>query len=131
MDANLSAAAQHVGLAREALAAARLLRDAGLPRSTVDRAYYAAFHAAAALLASVGVYPGTHDGVIAMLSLHFVNPGTLPADTGRRLQQLLSDRLVADYKGYLDQGPEDAAAAVEAAEAIAAACLEQLPPEVL
>jgi uncharacterized protein (UPF0332 family) len=43
----------------------------------------------------VGVYPGTHDGVIAMLSLHFVKPGALPATTDKDLQHLYHQRLIA------------------------------------
>jgi hypothetical protein len=127
MDANLSAARQHISLAREALDAARLLRDSALTRSSIDRAYYAAFHAASALLAAVGVYPGTHDGVIAMLSLHFVKPGALPGTTGKDLQHLYNQRLIADYKGYLDQDISEAQACVQTAEAILASCLARLP----
>jgi uncharacterized protein (UPF0332 family) len=55
MDPNLIAARQHVALAQEALDAARLLHQHGMARSSIDRACYAAFHAASALLASVGV----------------------------------------------------------------------------
>lgn len=127
MDANLSAARQHVALAQEALAAARLLKDSGLVRSSIDRAYYAAFHGASALLASVGVYPATHDGVIAMLSLHFVRQGALPGETGKALQQLYNQRLIADYKGYLDQDATEAQACVASAEAVLASCLARLP----
>jgi len=127
MDPNLSAARQHVSLAQEALDAARLLRDSGLTRSSIDRAYYAAFHGASALLASVGIYPGTHDGVIAMLSLHFVKPGALPATTGKDLQHLYNQRLIADYKGYLEQDIGEAQACVAVAEVILTACLARLP----
>jgi hypothetical protein len=127
MDANLTAAQQHVSLAREALAAARLLVDSDMARSSIDRAYYAAFHAASALLASIGIYPGTHDGVIAMLSLHFVKPGDLPAATAKELQHLFNQRLIADYKGYLEQDLAEARACVASAERIQAACLARLP----
>jgi hypothetical protein len=131
MDPNLSAARQHLALAREALNAARLLRDSGLPRSSIDRAYYAAFHAASALLASVGIYPGTHDGVIAMLSLHFVRPGALPGTADKDLQHLYNQRLIADYKGYLDQDVGEAQACVQTAEAVLASCLARLPEDAL
>lgn len=77
MDANLSAAQEHRALAEEALQAAELLHAHGLYRSSIDRSHSAAFHAASAGLASRGIYPSSHEGVIAMLSLHFVKPGSL------------------------------------------------------
>lgn len=108
MDENLTAARQHAELSREALQAARLLLEHGLYRSSIDRSYYAAFHAASALLASRGIYPGSHDGVIAMLALHFVKAGSLPKASGRALQDLYNQRLIADYKGYLEQDATEA-----------------------
>ncbi len=108
MDQDLTAARIHADQAREALRAAELLADHGLARSSVERSYYAAFHAASALLASRGIFPNSHDGVIAMLSLHFVKAGALPKEAGRDLQRLQDQRLIADYKGYLDQDRADA-----------------------
>jgi uncharacterized protein (UPF0332 family) len=108
MDANLAAAHLQAELAREALKAAELLVANGLARSSIDRSYYAAFHAASALLASRGIFPGSHDGVIAMLALHFVKAGALPKGAGRDLQRLQDQRLIADYKGYLDIQPRQA-----------------------
>jgi uncharacterized protein (UPF0332 family) len=116
MDANLTAARQHAELSREALDAARLLLAHSLYRSSIDRSYYAAFHAASALLASHGIYPGSHDGVIAMLALHFVKAGALPKASGRALQDLYNQRLIADYKGYLEQDAGEAQACLKQAE---------------
>jgi uncharacterized protein (UPF0332 family) len=62
--------------------------------------------------------------VIAMLSLHFVRPGALPAETGKGLQHLYNQRLIADYKGYLDQSLTEASACVELAASILGSCLE-------
>jgi uncharacterized protein (UPF0332 family) len=115
MDENLAAARVQAKLDREALKAAEPLAQNELPRSSIDRCYYAAFHAASALLASRGIFPGSHDGVIAMLSLHFVKAGALPKDAGRDLQRLHDQRLIADYKGYLDQDSRDAADCLQTA----------------
>lgn len=115
MDANLSAALEHRALAQEALQAAELLHTHGLYRSSIDRSHSAAFHAASALLASRGIYPSSHDGVIAMLSLHFVKPGSLPKTAARSLQDLYNRRLIADYKGYLEQTAEEAAESLKQA----------------
>jgi uncharacterized protein (UPF0332 family) len=126
MDENLTAAGQQRELAREALRAAELLAGAGLARSSIDRSYYAAFHAASALLASRGIFPSTHDGVVAMLSLHFVTVGALPKDAARRLQDLQNQRLIADYKGYLEQDTAEAAACLDAARGFVAQALALL-----
>ncbi len=96
MDENLTAARQHADLAREALRAAELLLEHGLSRSSIDRSFYAAFHAASALLASRGIYPGSRDGVIAMFSLHFVKSGALPKEATWRLPDPYNRRLIAD-----------------------------------
>ena len=126
MDANLAAAHLQAELAREALQAAELLVANGLARSSIDRSYYAAFHAASALLASRGIFPGSHDGVIAMLALHFVKAGALPKGAGRDLQRLQDQRLIADYKGYLDQDAADAAECLATAQRFLAAVLPLL-----
>jgi len=127
MDENLSAAAIHTDQANEALKAAELLADAGLARSSIERSYYAAFHAASALLASRGIYPSTHDGVVSMLALHFVKAGALPREAGRDLQRLQDQRLVADYRGYLDQDASDAAECVALARRFLTETLALIP----
>jgi uncharacterized protein (UPF0332 family) len=129
MDQNLTAASIHADQAREALRAAELLADHELARSSVERSYYAAFHAASALLASRGLFPQSHDGVIAMLSLHFVKAGALPKRAGRDLQRLQDQRLTADYKGYLDQDGSDAVECLELARRFLADTLTLLPEE--
>ena len=127
MDENLTAARIHLDQAREAIRAAELLADNGLARSSIERSYYAAFHAASAVLASHGIYPSTHDGVISMLALHFVKAGALSKTAGRDLQRLQDQRLVADYKGYLDQDATDAAECLDLARAFLAAVSPLLP----
>jgi uncharacterized protein (UPF0332 family) len=77
MDENLTAAQIRLDQAREAIWAAELLADNGLAHSSIERSYYAAFHAASALLASRGIDPSTHDGTISLLALHFVKAGAL------------------------------------------------------
>jgi uncharacterized protein (UPF0332 family) len=102
----------HLAKAERFMRAARTLLAAGLGEQATSDAYYAAFHAATALLASAGVEAGTHEGLRRLLALHFVKDGPLPPHTARDLSRLLSDRLLADYAvaGEIDQ-----AAAVDAA----------------
>jgi len=46
-------------------------------RSSVNRAYYAAYHAVRALLASEGVNPKTHKGVLTMFGEKFIKTGKI------------------------------------------------------
>lgn len=84
--------------AQRALEAARRAHDAGDPETTADRAYYAAFYAAWALLDRHGLpRPKTHHGLISEFSRHFVRHGPLSAAHGATLSRLESLRLAADY----------------------------------
>jgi hypothetical protein len=80
----------------EALRAARSLLDLGLYADAVSRAYYAALHAAQALLLTEGVEPRTHRGVSGMLGLHFVVPGRIAPDRAKDLSRLEQFREEAD-----------------------------------
>jgi uncharacterized protein (UPF0332 family) len=130
MDENLTAARIRFDQAREAIRAAELLAANGLARSSIERSYYAAFHAASALLASRGIYPSTHDGTISMLALHFVKAGALSKSAVRDLQRLQDQRLVADYKGYLDQDAADTAECLALAGGFLATVSPLLPGDV-
>lgn len=127
MDDNRIAAQQHAELAQEALKAAELLLEHQLARSSIDRSYYAAFHAASPLLAGKGIFAGRDDGVIAMVSLHFVKPGAMPRDAARKLQGLYDQRLIADYKGYLEQDAGDAGGCLADAKAFVSAAFALMP----
>lgn len=99
---------RELGAAREALRAAEVLLDAGIPAHAVSRAYYAMFHAASALLASIGRTTKTHDGLRAILGEHFVRPGLLDAKFARRLAHAAGDRNDADYNVSVPFSHEDA-----------------------
>lgn len=72
----------------------------GTYKTSVNRSYYAALHAARSLLILKGVDPLRHEGVITMLSLHFIRPNTLPAETVRIFKHLLSLRTDVDYGDF-------------------------------
>jgi uncharacterized protein (UPF0332 family) len=101
--------------ARRALETAkRAMRD-GDTETASDRAYYAVYYAAWALLDSRGApRPKTHRGLIAEFSRLFVKDGPLDTSDGAVLSRLENLRLVADYT--LEMVPEsDAMRAVEEA----------------
>jgi uncharacterized protein (UPF0332 family) len=76
---------------------ARALHEAALPYGAASRAYYAVFHAASALLFSVGFEARTHKGVVSLLGEHFVRPGRLSSGMGRLVSRMQRDREDADY----------------------------------
>jgi uncharacterized protein len=83
--------------AHAALISARVLLGAGQHADAISRAYYAMFHAACALLASIGRTARTHDGLRALIAEHFIRPGTLAHEHGRALSRMAGDRGEADY----------------------------------
>lgn len=88
---------EHLVKAADFAGAARLLLDAGRWERAVSSSYYAVFHLAQALLASVGQAAETHGGVLALVAQHFVKDGPLPSGASRLLSHLQTDRLLADY----------------------------------
>ncbi|MBI2892697.1 MAG: HEPN domain-containing protein [Deltaproteobacteria bacterium] len=88
---------EEVARAEEELRAAAALLTAGIPRVAVTRAYFAVFHMARAVLYAAGYEPRTHEGVLHLLSLHFVKPGKLAVAHGRVLARLHKYRGEADY----------------------------------
>jgi uncharacterized protein (UPF0332 family) len=66
-----------------------------------NRYYYAAFHAARALLATRNVDSARHAGVIALFQQHFVKSGDFPADIARALPRSFEKRLSSDYSDFV------------------------------
>lgn len=86
-------------LADEALSAADiLLKHDGTENSTVDRLYYACFHAARAVLYCRGFTPDSHQGVLSLFGKHVVQPGDASSEQGRFLNKMMRERLTADYE---------------------------------
>lgn len=98
------------------LQAARVLRAAGLLNDATSRAYYAAFHAATALLLSEDLSFGSHTGVLRAVSLNFVKTGRMPRNYGRDLNWLAELRQIADYGETRDVRASDAERAIETSE---------------
>jgi uncharacterized protein len=83
--------------ARESLAEARLLLQAGHPNTVVNRLYYACFYAASAALLGEGKSASTHSGLRALLHQQLVKPGVVPIDLGRVYDTLFDNRQKGDY----------------------------------
>ena len=65
--------------------------------TVANRLYYAAFHAASALMIHDGHPVNSHRGMVAMLGMHYVKAGILSVDEGRLYSQLQTMRDKGDY----------------------------------
>lgn len=94
---------------------ARTLLDAGSPSGSVGHSYYAAYHAARALMLSLGEEPRTHSGLQARVNLRFVRTGRLSAETGSWLSVLFAHRQSSTYDTAAVFTPEMARSALDEA----------------
>ncbi|MBN2464975.1 HEPN domain-containing protein [candidate division WOR-3 bacterium] len=103
--------------ARETLADARTLLEASrTPRSIVNRAYYAMFHAVLALLQNVGMASSKHAGVISLFDKEFVHSGAFPTEMSRSLHRAFDERHESDYETIKTTTREDAVELLAEAE---------------
>jgi uncharacterized protein (UPF0332 family) len=69
----------------------------GFYGSAINRAYYAIFYSANALLATQGITRSKHSGVIAAFRQFFVKPGLIEAEYGEIYARVMDDRHTSDY----------------------------------
>jgi len=118
----LSEADDLLAQARIRLREAEALAEAGLFDGAVSRAYYAAFAAARAMLATDGIRAKTHRGVIQQFGKAFVQSGAVEVRVGRALAQLHRKRELADSgTGHALTRPEAEIAVALASELISVA----------
>jgi uncharacterized protein (UPF0332 family) len=84
--------------------------------TSINRSYYALLNAARALLILDGVNPQSHNGVMTMLNLRFVQPGLLPKAIAKNFKLLLSRRTDADYGDFELTDSRDAQDSVDLAK---------------
>lgn len=87
------------------LEVAERLFKSGDFEDAVSRAYYAAFHAAQALLLTEGEHAETHKGTVTLFGLLFVKTGKISRHFGKYLANLKDDRESGDYEvfSYIDE----------------------------
>jgi uncharacterized protein (UPF0332 family) len=101
--------AQHrLARARESLRDGEVLLESGSSVGAVNRFYYAAFHAARAVLSLRQLDSSRHAGVIALFQRHFVKTGLIPTDVARALPRAFEKRLDSDYEDFAEVSGEDA-----------------------
>ena len=109
MTPDVATLARHrLAMAREALRDADYLLERQAYKGAVNRLYYAAFHAARALLATRQLDSARHSGIIALFQREFVKPGLIDAEVSRGLPRAFETRLEVDYGDYAEVTAGDA-----------------------
>lgn len=103
--------------ARRALAAAWRDLDAEDADHAVAHAYYAAFHAATAALNEAGLSARSHQGTHNLFYQEYVENGKVENRHSRTLSFLFQSRQEADYTTGITFSLDDAADAIQQAEA--------------
>jgi uncharacterized protein (UPF0332 family) len=119
----------HLERARQAAASASLLLEQGDAEGAANRAYYAAFHAARAILAGlaqVDVHAiKTHNGVKRLFEEYVGGRKLMDREIARLLRDIESTRIAADY-GTVAVEAAEAAAAIQEAHTFIDACASLL-----
>lgn len=102
--------------ARQKLDAAKTLLAGGHFDDALSRAYYAMYHAAAALLLTEGLSADSHSGLKALFGLRFVQLGIVDRKYARMLAALKDEREAGDYDLFTAFDEDDARRGVEQAE---------------
>jgi uncharacterized protein (UPF0332 family) len=103
--------------ARSTLQDAQILYEQdGNPASIVNRAYYAMFYAALALLVTVGQETAKHQGVLALFDQYFIKTKVLPKEMGKFLHHAFDTRQVGDYEDEVILTREQALRILETAD---------------
>ena len=80
------------------LEASRILPENDFYTSAINRAYYAVFYAANALLVTKGLSQGKHSGVISSFRQHFIKTGLIASEYSKIYGGLMEDRHESDYE---------------------------------
>jgi uncharacterized protein len=107
----------YIAKARDKARVARDLLTRGEWDDAVSRAYYAAFHAAQAVLLTEGQRAETHRGMVTLFGLLLVKTGKLEKKWGKFLANLKDDREASDYEALSWIDEETAQRGVREAEA--------------
>jgi uncharacterized protein (UPF0332 family) len=75
-----------------------LLQGNRSPQSIINRAYYAMFYAALALLQKIGKFP--HTGMISLFDTEFVVRGIFPKELSKDFHKAFELRQVFDYRPF-------------------------------
>lgn len=95
-------------------------------KDSINRAYYASFYAARAVLALERVDFKRHKDVIAYFNKNYVAIGIFNREIGRNLARLKQKREQSDYDDFFIASKEEAQKQFDNAESIVAAIIEYM-----
>ena len=101
--------AHRFGRAKEELQTAELLLCNANFRSSINRSYYAIFHAIRAVNALDGFDSSKHSGVIAHFNQEYVKTGVFEKETSKIIRNASELREQADYEDFYEATQEEAA----------------------
>jgi len=104
----MSMAKAHLEKAVERLRVAEKLFGDGDYEDAVSRAYYAMYHAARAVLSTLGVFPKSHEGVVSEFGRKFVLTGVFPKELGKDLADAKAARETYEYSVAVSVGKLEA-----------------------
>lgn len=104
--------------AKDDLATAKKNFEDARYRASVNRSYYAIFHALRALTALDQFDSGKHSGIIAYVNQHYVKEGIFDKSFSKLIDSAYRLREKADYEDFYIVAIEDARKQIEKAETI-------------
>lgn len=110
-----SAGAEFLHQAEAALEDTKILLEKDRAAGAINRAYYAAFYGACALLDSIGLKSSSHQAVISLLHREFVRSGKLDHGLMQAYTRLFETRMSGDYGPFALATPEEAKRSFETA----------------
>lgn len=90
----------------------------GKYRASVNRSYYAVFHALRAVTALDGFDSGKHSGIIAFFNQHYVKTGVFDKELSKMIDSSYRLREKADYDDFFLVAKDDAEQQLEKASHI-------------
>lgn len=102
--------------AREDLETAKENLENGKYRASVNRSYYAVFHALRAVTALDGFDSQKHSGIIAFFNKKYVKTGVFSKDTSKMIESCYRLREKADYDDFYLIAKDEAVKQLNTAE---------------
>ena len=116
MAGSLTALSAHrFGRAMEELETAELLMSRGSYRQSINRSYYAIFHAVRAVNALDGFDSSKHSGVIAHFNQQYVKTGIFEKEASKIIRGASELREQADYEDFYTATKEEAVSVLNGA----------------
>ena len=107
--------AHRFGRAKEKLQTAELLMQSDSYRQSINRSYYAIFHAIRAVNALDGFDSSKHSGVIAHFNQQYVKTGLFEKTASKIIRGASELREQADYEDFYSATKDEAASVLDGA----------------